>query len=79
MPYKPLIIKDDKGRLKRNFNMSKLWKVFQSRTFWTIVVMFVVNGITGIRDLIPVAYLPFIDGALGLLAIYFRANPRVNL
>jgi hypothetical protein len=55
--------------------MDTLKKILKSRTVWTVVVMFLINGLTGIRDLIPAVALPFVDLVLGALAIYFRANP----
>lgn len=58
--------------------MKKLLLALRSRTFWTVVVMFVVNGVTGIREFIPESLLPVVDGVLGLLAIYFRINPRAK-
>ncbi len=55
--------------------MNKILLAFKSRTFWTVVVLFVINGITGIRALIPPAWLPFVDGLLALLIAYFHVNP----
>ena len=55
------------------FNMRKLLK---SRTVWTIVVLFLINGVAGIHDAIPSQALPFIDGLLGILGIYFRVSPK---
>ena len=52
--------------------------IFKSRTVWTIVVMFLVGGITSIREFIPTGFLPLIEGALGILAIYFRIKQKVN-
>lgn len=49
--------------------------IFKSRTFWTIVVLFLVSGVTAIRAFIPTAIQPVVDGVLSLLAIYFHANP----
>jgi len=54
-----------------------IWKkVASSRQFWTIALMFVVNGIGAIRELIPSSLLPVIDAILGLAAVYFRVKPR---
>jgi len=58
--------------------MTKIAKLFQSRTVWTIVVLFIINGVGGIRDFIPPNLLPLIDGLLSILAVYFRANPKVD-
>ena len=55
--------------------MTKLGLMFKSRTFWTLVVMFLVNGIAGIHNMIPATWLPFVDGILGILVIYFKLNP----
>lgn len=51
-------------------------KILKSRTVWAFVALFVINGITGVRDLIPAAWLPLIDAILGLIGIYFRISPR---
>lgn len=52
--------------------------IFKSRTFWTIVVLFIINGVEGIKEFIPGGYLALVDSILGLLAIYFaKISPRV--
>jgi len=51
----------------------------KSRTVWTIVILFVINGIGGIRDLIPSGLLPIIDALLSILAVYFRVNPKMGI
>lgn len=56
----------------------KLNLALRSRTVWTIVVLFIINGVAGIRGYIPSDWLPLIDGALGLLAVYFRINPQAE-
>lgn len=53
-------------------------KIFQSRTNWTIIVMFLIGGIGAITQFIPPALLPYIEGGLGLLAMYFRVNTKVD-
>ena len=53
-------------------------KMFQSRTVWVIILMFVVNGVSGIREVIPANALPIIDALLTLAAIYFRVKPKQN-
>lgn len=55
-----------------------IFTIFKSRTVWTIIVLFVINGVTGIREFIPILWLPAIDGILAILAIYFRAKPKVK-
>ncbi len=56
--------------------MNTIINTLKSRTVWTIIALFVINGIGGIHDLIPTAYLPVIDLLLSGLAIYFRISPR---
>ena len=58
----------------------KYLSLLKSRTFWTIVVMFVISGVNGIREFIPGNVLPVIDGVLAILAVYFaKVNPKINL
>jgi len=56
--------------------MMKIFQALKSRTVWTIIVLVLVNGAPSARDLIPPGYFPYLDTLLGLLAIYFRTNPR---
>jgi len=58
--------------------MEKIKKAFGSRTFWTIVVMFIIGGVEGIREVLPPQSLVFVQGGLGLLATYFKINPSQN-
>ena len=51
-------------------------KILKSRQFWAIVVLFIVNGFEGIRELISVGVLPYVDSVLGILIIYFRVKPK---
>ncbi len=55
--------------------MIKLKQTLKSRTFWTLVVLFLVNGITAIHGSIPSSILPLVDGILGILTVYFHINP----
>lgn len=57
--------------------INKLKLAFKSRTVWTVIAMFIIGGVNGVHDIIPSAYITLTDGILGLLAIYFRVNPRV--
>lgn len=57
--------------------LNKLKVAVSSRTVWTIVIIFVVNGIAGIHDSIPANFIGPIDAVLSILAAYFRVNPRV--
>ncbi len=57
-------------------DMNKIKSVLKSRTFWTAVILFLVAGVDGIKDLIPqVLQLP-LEGLLTLLVGWFRVNPR---
>lgn len=56
--------------------MDRFHKMLRSRTFWVFVLMFVVNGLEGIRDSIPKEYLPFINALLVGAGIYFRVYPN---
>lgn len=47
----------------------------KSKTVWAIVALFLINGIGGIHAMIPGGLLPYVDGLVSLLAIYFRINP----
>ena len=55
--------------------MERLKQAVTSRTVWTLVVLFVINGVAGVHDLIPATLLPFVDGILGLLTVYFKVTP----
>lgn len=55
--------------------METLLKILKSRTVWTIVVIFVINGVQAVHSFIPVTYLPAIDGILSIFAVYFKINP----
>lgn len=51
-------------------------KLLKSRQFWSLVALFVINGVEGVREFIPADYLPLVNAALGLLAVWFRLAPR---
>lgn len=52
-----------------------MWSYLKSRTFWTIVAMFVISGGTAIIPNLPAAIQPILTGFLGILAIYYHTNP----
>jgi len=56
--------------------MTQLLSYIKSRTVLTIILLVIVNGVPAVQESIPVAWLPVVDGVLGLLAIYFRVRPR---
>lgn len=55
--------------------MKKLSLALTSRTTWTIVALFLFNGISAVSGLVPEAWLPTVNGLLSVLAIYFKVNP----
>lgn len=50
-------------------------KLLRSRTFWTLVIMFVISGIEGIRETIDPQLFTFIMAGLTALAGYFKMSP----
>jgi len=56
--------------------MKTITKLLKSRQFWTLVVLFVMNGVTGVHDFIPANLLPIVDTVLGFLVVYFRISPQ---
>lgn len=50
-------------------------KILKSRTFWTLVVTFLVAGVSGIRESFTPEVFTFIMAGLLALASYFKANP----
>lgn len=58
--------------------MNKITQALQSRTFWTLVVMFLIGGVQAITAVIPAGWETPIMGVLGILAAYFHVNPSQN-
>lgn len=57
--------------------MEKILRALGSRTVWTFVVMFVINGVQGVQEFISPQYLDGVNALLVVLGAYFRVNPRV--
>lgn len=55
--------------------MDKLKMLLKSRTFWTIVVLFLTGGFQAITNYLPAEVYLFITGGLALLASYFKISP----
>jgi len=51
------------------------FSIFSSRTFWTIVVMFIVGGGNAIDPVLPTIAQGPLLAILGGLATYFHVNP----
>ena len=57
---------------------AKILLALKSRTFWTLVMMFIINGISGIRESINPTALTLIDTVLTVVATYLHVNPSQN-
>lgn len=55
--------------------MSKLKLLYSSRTFWTVVVLFLFNGFQAIASYFSPNLVVLINGLLGILVAYFKVNP----
>ncbi len=54
------------------------YSILKSRTFWTVVAMFVVGGVNGVLPVLPAPVQTLAEGLLGVLAVYFHVNPSQN-
>lgn len=59
----------------RCFNTQNTMKLFYSRTFWTLVIMFVVNGYAAISHNVPANVDVVLNTLLTGLSAYFHLNP----
>lgn len=50
------------------------YSLLKSRTFWSIVAMFVIGGTNAITSLLPQGAEPFVMLFLGVLASYFHLD-----
>lgn len=55
-------------------SMQNTYSLFRSKTFYTIIVMFLIGGFQGITSFLPSGSETIILGALGLLASYFHLD-----
>jgi len=55
--------------------MNKINKAIKSRTVWTIVALFLINGFNAISAELSPEVLAVVNPILGLLAIYFKVSP----
>lgn len=53
-------------------------KLLQSRTFWSLVVLFVVNGYASISGQVPAGVDVIVNLVLTTLATYFHTNPSTT-
>ncbi len=47
----------------------------KSRTFYSILFMFIVGGVNGVHPMIPAGEAFYLDAILGIMATYFHLNP----
>ncbi|MDP3795073.1 MAG: hypothetical protein Q8R13_04045 [bacterium] len=55
---------------------SKFLQIFKSRTVWTLIAMFAINGFAAVQEEMPREYLPVINAVVMAAGIYFRVYPR---
>jgi len=58
--------------------MKKLSLALKSRTVWTILALFVLNGLPAVTNMLPETWLPTVNITLTVLAMYFKVNPSQN-
>ena len=56
--------------------MEKVFVALKSRTVWTLVFLFVLNGLNGLTGYVDEGALMFLNMALTALAGYFRLTPK---
>lgn len=56
----------------------KILLALKSRTAWTAVLMFVVNGLQGIKPLLSPQWMSVVDAMLTVLIVLFHVNPSQN-
>lgn len=54
------------------------YSILKSRTVWTVFAMFLIGGVQAVSAFIPVPFQSFVEGILGLAAVYFHVNPSQN-
>ena len=62
--------------ITRAITMDKIIMGLKSRTVWTVILMVVINGVSSVQSELPVNSLPYVNAVLGILAAYFRVNPK---
>lgn len=48
------------------------YNLLKSRTFWSVVALFIISGTNGIMGMIPEGAVVYVQGALTLIASYFH-------
>lgn len=55
-----------------------MYSIFKSRTFYTVLAMFVVGGLNAIVPVLPADVQAIAMAVLGVAATYFHTNPSQN-
>lgn len=55
--------------------MATILKILSSRTFWTIVLMFLLGGVQAVSKVVPAGFETPVMAFLGILATYFHVTP----
>ncbi len=50
------------------------YSFYKSKTFWTVVVMFVIGGFQNISSFLPAGSETIVLGVLGIIATYFHVS-----
>ena len=53
----------------------KIKQAFLSKTVWLVVITFLLNGISAIKNLVQPQWLPLVDGILSVLIILAKLFP----
>ena len=57
--------------------MNTQYSFLRSKTFWTIVVTFIITGTNGIEGLLPAGSVIYIQAVLSMLATYFHTSTAI--
>lgn len=58
--------------------MNTVKQAFKSRTVWAGILLFLLSGIEGVRELVNPDWLGVLSAILAVLVGYFRVNTRVD-
>ncbi len=54
----------------------KILLALKSRRVWTFIVIFIINGMAAVSDMIPQGILDVINPLLAVLGVYFGVTPK---
>ena len=67
--------KNSLPKVEKN-NMNKFISIFKSRTVWSVIILFAMNGFDSVKQFITPEWIQFINALLGLAIVYFRVYPK---